>query len=216
MTYFPFTLEVSITGTSTGTNTGNCLDLTRNIKLAVSSTAPIHFNICGTADASGKAKISTIHIYQRTEDVASGGLLQDISVTVETSTPLNDANSLIVGDINYDGNDDFRIVKNVPASPNIPYLYYLYDPATRQFVYNAAYEKITSPTFPGNSQIVSKWRESAAKWGIDTYTIINNSPILSEQELWEAISATQARHSITVFISDGTTQVVTDETVPIP
>jgi uncharacterized repeat protein (TIGR01451 family) len=214
MTDFPFTLEVSVTGT--GTNTGNCVDLTRNIKLAVSSTAPIHFNICGTVDSSNRAKISTIHIYQRPEDVASGGLLQDIGVTVETSTPLNDASSLIVGDINYDGNDDFRIVKNVPAGSNIPYLYYLYDPAARQFVYSAAYEKITSPTFPGNSQIVSKWRESAAKWGIDTYTIINNSPILSEQELWEAISATQARHSVTVLFANGTTQVVTDEIVPIP
>jgi LysM repeat protein len=214
MTDFPFTLEVSITGATA--NTGNCVDLTRNIKLAVSPTAPIHFNICGTMDASSRAKISTIHIYQRPEDVASGSLLQDIGVTVETSTPLGEANSLIVGDMNYDGNDDFRIVKNVPAGPNIPYLYYLFDPATRQFVYNAAYGSITSPEFPGNSQIVSKWRESAAKWGIDTYTIVTNNPILSQRELWEAISTTQARHSVTVFLANGTSQVVIDEVVPIP
>jgi hypothetical protein len=204
----PFTLEVSITS--------NCVDLTRNVKLGTSAAAPTHFNICGTVDASSRAKISTIHIYQRPEDVASGALLQDIGVTVETSTPLNEANSLIVGDMNYDGNDDFRIMKNVPAGPNIPYLYYLYDPATRQFIYNAAYGSITSPEFPGNSQVVSKWRESAAKWGIDTYTIVANTPILSQREVWEVINATQASHRVTVFLSNGTTQVIVDEVIPIP
>lgn len=207
-TNVPFTLDVSITS--------NCVDLTRNLKFGTSAAAPTHFNICGTTDAAGKARISAIHIYQRPEDVGPGGLLQDINVTVETSTPINDPNSLVVADMNYDGNDDFRIMQNVPAGPNIPYLYYLYDPATRQFVYNAAYGSITSPEFPGNSQIISRWRESAAKWGIDTYIIVSNNPVLSQREEWEVINATQAKHRITVFFANGTTVVTTDEVIPIP
>jgi LysM repeat protein len=199
--------------TSTGI-TGTCVDLTRSLKFA-SVTNTTHFNICGTVDASGNMKIGTIKVYQRPEDVV-GGLTQDIAVSVETSTAVNDANSLIVADMNYDGNDDFRIVKLLPAGPNIPYLYYIYDPTTKTFAYSKAYENITSPEFPGNSEIRSKWRESASKSGFDTYTIANNTPSLTKRETWEAIDATQAKHQVIVFNADGTNQVTVDETVPLP
>lgn len=209
----------AVTTTPSNTATGNCVDLTRNLKLAGVDAKITHFNFCGTAvtAAPGNMKISTIKVSQRPEDVGLGGLLQDISVSVDTSTAINDANSFIVGDMNYDGNDDFRIVKFLPAGPNIPYLYYIYDPATRNFVYSSAYENITSPEFPGNSEIRSQWRESAAKWGIDTYTISDNAPRLIKRETWEALNATpQAKHVITVFNVDGTSQVTVDEIVPLP
>jgi hypothetical protein len=137
-------------------------------------------------------------------------------VIIETATPLNDANSLIVGDMNYDGNDDFRIVKNLPAGPNIPYVYYLYDPTTGKFVYSEAYGKITSPEFPGNAEIRSKWRESAAKWGVDTYKITNNNPALTQRETWEALNTTQALHRIMAFDANGAFKVTVEETIPIP
>ena len=161
-------------------------------------------------------KIATIKVYQRPEDVGQGGLLQDITMSVDTSTAVNDSNSLIVGDMNYDGNDDFRVVRNQPASGNVPYVYYIYDPATRNFVYNKAYENITSPEFPATSEIRSQWRESAAKWGIDTYTVANNTPRLTRREVWEAINETQVKHQITMFNADGTSQVAVDETIPRP
>jgi len=201
----PFTLEVSLTG--------NCVDLARSLKFSTAAPAITHFNICGTTDATGRMKISIIHIY--TEDVGLGGLLQDIPVSIETSTLLTDPTSLIVGDMNYDGYDDFRIVKSLPAGINISYLYYLYNPATRQFVYSEAYAAITSPEFIGNFQIRSQWQESAAKWGIDTYTVANNIPVLNRRETWEAINATQATHRITTFNPDGTSQVILDEVVTI-
>jgi len=199
--------------TSTGI-TGTCVDLMRSLKFA-GVTNTTHFNICGTVDASGNMKIGTIKVYQRPEDVV-GGLTQDIAVLVETSTAVNDANSLIVADMNYDGNDDFRIVKLLSAGPNIPYLYYIYDPATKTFVYSKAYENITSPEFPGNSEIRSKWRESASKSGFDTYTVVNNTPSLTKRETWEAIDATQAKHQVIVFNADGTNQVTVDEIIPLP
>jgi len=200
--------------TTTGA-TGNCVDLTRSIRFTGLNANTTHFNICGQTDALGNMKIATIKVYQRLEDVGLGGLVQDISVSVETSTPMNDP-SLIVGDMNYDGNDDFRFIRNLPASGNIPYLYYIYDPAAHNFVYGKAYENITSPEFPGNSEIRSKWRESASKSGIDTYTIASNIPKLTKRETWEAISATQVKHQVTVFNTDGTSQVTVDETIPLP
>jgi uncharacterized repeat protein (TIGR01451 family) len=206
-------------GASTPTTggTGTCVDLTRSLKLVNLNANITHFNVCGTMDTAGNMKIGTINITQRPEDVGQGGLSQNItSVPVETSTAINNPTSLLVGDMNYDGNDDFRIVKFLPASANIPYLYYIYDPATRNFVYNAAYQNITSPEFPGNFQIRSKWRESATKSGIDTYTIANNTPRLTQRETWEAINVTQATHIVTVFNADGTSQVTVNELVPLP
>jgi uncharacterized repeat protein (TIGR01451 family) len=196
---------------------GNCVDLTRSIKFPNTNANPTHFNICGPKDAAGNTRITSIGIKQRPEDVGQGGLVQDIpSVPVDTSTPLNDPNSLVTGDMNYDGYDDFRIVRNIPAGPNIPYVYYLFDPSSLKFVYAKSYENITSPEFTGNSEIRSKWRDSAVKWGIDTYTITNNTPRLSRRETWEAINETQAKHQVTVFNADGTSQVTVDETVAIP
>ncbi len=212
----PLNSAGGVTTTPVPTGSANtCVDLTRSIKLAIPPTGTTHFNICGQTDALGNMKIATVKVYQRPEDVGQGGLLQDITVSVETSTPLNDP-SLIIGDMNYDGNDDFRIIRNLPASGNIPYLYYIYDPATRTFVYGKAYENITSPEFPGNFEVRSKWRESASKSGIDTYTIVSNIPRLSKRETWEAINTTQAKHQVTVFNADGTSQVTIDELISLP
>jgi LysM repeat protein len=198
-------------------DTIKCVDLTRNLTFVGIPAKPTHFNVCGQTDASGNMKIGTVKIYQRPEDVGLGGFAQDITLpAVVTSTPLNDANSLIVGDMNYDGNEDFRIMEFLPAAPNVPYLYYIYDPATRSFVYSEAYRKITSPEFTGNSEIRSKWRESAVKWGIDTYKITNNVPTLTQKETWEVINSTQAKHVITVFNANGTSQNTVDEVIPIP
>jgi uncharacterized repeat protein (TIGR01451 family) len=201
------------TTTSTATQ---CVDVTRTIKLTSANSGLTHFNVCGTVDA-GRMKIATIKVSQLAAEVPTTNLIsQDITVSVVTSTPLNDANSLIVADMNYDGNDDFRVLVNVPAGPNLPFIYYLYDPATNKFVFNDAYGKIISPEFPGNNEIRSQWRESATKWGIDTYTVANNLPRLTKRETWEAISTTQARHVVTIFNADGTSQVTIDETIPLP
>lgn len=122
----PFTLEVSVTGT--------CVDVARNVK----PIGPTHFNVCGTLDASGKLKVTLIHIYQKPEDVGQGGLVQDITATIETLTPINDPNGLIVEDLNGDGYDDFRLM-NSPAGATATYLYFFYNPTTRQFVYNGTH-----------------------------------------------------------------------------
>ena len=200
-----------------GPGAANCVELTRNLKFVGLTTAsPTHFTLCGPMDTSGKMKIATFKVYQRPEEVPQGPLSQDLTVSSETATPMTDPGSLVIGDMNYDGNDDFRIIKNLPASANVPYLYYLFDPTTRKFVYSAAYEAITSPEFPGNSEIRSKWKESASKWGIDTYKVTNNVPALTQRESWEALNTTQALHRIMTFDSAGVMKVTVEETIPLP
>ena len=199
------------------TTTNNCVDLTRTIKFVNTNTNTTYFKVCGIFDASSNMKIATINIFQKPEEVGLGAFTQNITVTKETLTPINTPGSLIVGDMNYDGNDDFRIVEFLPAGPNIPYLYYLYDPAIAGFVYSKAYETITSPEFPGNSEIRSQWRESAGKWGIDTYTVANSTPRLTKRETWEAVAnTTNAIHQITIYNADGSSQMTVNETIPMP
>lgn len=210
-------VTTTITPTSPTSTANQCVDLTRTIKVTGINSGLTHFNVCGTIDA-GRMKISTIKVSQLAAEIPATNLIsQDITVSVITSTPINEPNSLIVADMNYDGNDDFRILVNVPAGANLPYIYYLYDPNTNKYIFNEAYGKITSPEFPGNNEIRSQWRESAIKWGIDTYTLANNIPRLIKRETWEAIpNTTQARHVITTFNADGTSQVTVDETIALP
>ncbi|MEW5938894.1 MAG: LysM peptidoglycan-binding domain-containing protein [Chloroflexota bacterium] len=123
-----FTLEVSLTGA--------CMDMTRSLKLETPAAAPTHFNICGTLDAAtGKTKVTTIYVYQRPEDVAVGAVTQTIAIPIEVWTPLDDPNALIAEDLNADGYTDFRIM-NSPAGGTTTYLYYLYNPSTKQFIFS--------------------------------------------------------------------------------
>lgn len=193
-----------------------CLDIIRNLKLTGTNSGAATFKICGQVDSSNNLKIASIQISQKTAEVGANIITQDLTIPVQTSTNINDANSFIIGDMNYDGNDDFRIVEFLPAGANIPYLYFIYDPATNKFVYNEAYRVITSPEFPGSPNIQSKWRESAAKSGIDIYTLTNNTPKLTKRETWEVINATQAKHQVIVFNVDGSSQVTVDEVVSLP
>lgn len=204
-------------GVTTSTSSNNCVDLTRTIKFVNTNAHTTYFKVCGILDASSNMKISTINIFQKPEEVGIGAFTQNITVTKQTSTPINTSSGLIVGDMNYDGNDDFRVVEFLPAGPNIPYLYYLYDPAIAGFVYSKAYETITSPEFPGNSEIRSQWRESAGKWGIDTYTVANSTPRLTKRETWEVVAnTTNAIHQITIYNADGSSQMTVNETIPMP
>ena len=118
-----FTLDINVAG--------KCVDVIR----AVHPAGTTHLNICGQMDASGKLKVISIHITQRPEDVGAGGVIQTLNLPVDTLTPLDDQNGLIVEDMNADGYDDFRIM-NSPASGVPTYLYFIFSPTTKQFVYD--------------------------------------------------------------------------------
>lgn len=150
--------------------------------------------------------------------VGLGPALQTIDVPQETAAPYEIQNfGLTVEDMNYDGYDDFRFINFLPASGSTPYLYYIYDPASSQFVYNEAYEPITSPEFIGNNEIQSYWRAGAGYWGVDTYFLFEGVPTLAEREEWEVVNETEATHRITTFdYATDTSAVILEEVVPIP
>ncbi|WP_225770768.1 hypothetical protein [Inquilinus sp. Marseille-Q2685] len=76
-----------------------------------------------------------------------------------------------VVDVNFDGWPDLVIALFLPAAPNIPQQYWIYDPVTgRMADAPAALQEITSPEFiPEEKRIVSTWRAGCCDHGIDVY-----------------------------------------------
>ena len=88
----------------------------------------------------------------------------------------------IIEDINFDGFKDFRIVQFFPASPNIPYFYWLYDGKAQQFVRDTSLEEITSPDFNAADKVITSfWRASCCDHGLSTYKYINGKITLIEE-----------------------------------
>lgn len=147
-----------------------------------------------------------------------GSALQIINVDLDTASPGEVLNlGFTVEDMNYDGYDDFRFIEFLPASGSIPYLYYIYDPASSQFVFNEAYRPITSPEFIGNNEIQSHWRAGAGYWGVDTCFLFEGVPTLAEREEWDVINETEATHRIITFdYATDASAVILEEVVPIP
>lgn len=112
-----------------------------------------------------------------------GVILQQIAVP-ETyfSCDLPKDQVLIIEDVNFDGKNDLRIVQFVPAGPNVPYYYWLYDSATRRFKEYKDLEEITSPEFDHkNKKITSQWRSGCCEYGTSHYQYISGKPVLVEE-----------------------------------
>ena len=87
-----------------------------------------------------------------------------------------------IEDMNFDGKKDFRLLEFLPASANIPYLYFIYNPGNERFEKNPKYAEITAPTFDHNKeQINSSWRDGCCRYGRDIYVIKKGSPELEER-----------------------------------
>lgn len=72
------------------------------------------------------------------------------------------------GDFNFDGYTDFSVVQFLPAGPNIPSSFVLFDPKQGRFALHDRLSQITSPTFDPHTRTVSSvWRGSAAQYGRD-------------------------------------------------
>jgi hypothetical protein len=85
-------------------------------------------------------------------------------------------------DANFDGHEDILLMQFLPAAPNIPYYYWIYNTASKKFVEDTALENITSPQFDSvKHQITSYWRDDCCDHGTDTYSYMNNKAILIQQ-----------------------------------
>lgn len=106
---------------------------------------------------------------------------------LDTETPVReDYVGFEIEDMNFDGYRDIRIVELLPAGPNIPYLYWLFEPKAGSFVQNKELEEITSPEFESDKKrIKSSWRDSAVRYGTDYYQFTGGKPLLVRQEIEE-------------------------------
>lgn len=94
---------------------------------------------------------------------------------------------LVVEDMNFDGLPDFRVLTDLPAGPNLPYQYFIWNGVSKRFEVNEALGAITSPQFVAG-EIRSFWRDGAATWGNDTYVWDphTSAPVLIREETWDA------------------------------
>ena len=65
----------------------------------------------------------------------------------------------VIEDMNFDGKAVFRLMKFLPARPNVPFLFWIYNQQNKLFEENKDYREITSPEFNNEKkQIYSTWR----------------------------------------------------------
>lgn len=128
---------------------------------------------------SGASVIDRIDIARRGEAVA----FQTIA-PVDSNVPVSVAhNGFEIIDLNFDGFLDMRVIRFIPAGPNMPYENWLWSETEGKFVANAALDDITSPQFDVDEQeINSHWRSSASEGGSDIYAYDGTTPVLIHRE----------------------------------
>lgn len=136
------------------------------------------FKVYGKEDGPEQGTFFTadkIEIYQAG---VSGRLIQEIPLN-KTRTTDGRTLGLVVEDMDFDGYKDIRIQSGIPAGPNIPYLYWIWDQKAGAYISNPDLEQITSPVFDSDSQTIQSFvRESAASYSENTYRYIDKIPTL--------------------------------------
>lgn len=132
----------------------------------------------------------TFSVYgKKNEDMYSANKIiikksQDKSIIQEldfdfTETPDIEKLGIEIEDMNFDGYKDIRIQQALPAGPNIPYYYWLWDKASTKYIRNQELEEITSPEFnSANKTIISSVRENAFTYYDRTYKYNDGIPTL--------------------------------------
>ncbi|NEO85992.1 MAG: hypothetical protein F6J87_17310 [Spirulina sp. SIO3F2] len=105
----------------------------------------------------------------------------------------------VIEDLNFDGYADLRVQEFLPASPNIPYLYWLFNPTTRQFEANTALSIITTPEVNAETQTI----RSFARVNANTY-------VWSDYQ-WRSGQLTLVREERATYNSEGQRRVVISE-----
>ncbi|WP_435165174.1 XAC2610-related protein [Paenibacillus glycanilyticus] len=100
-----------------------------------------------------------------------------------------------VEDMNFDGFLDLRIQSLIPAGPNTPYLYWLWNPKSSLLELNKELEEITATEFDSFTQTIHCFnRDNAAEYSDVYYRYIEGSPVVvlslihkfdDDQVLWQ-------------------------------
>ncbi len=118
----------------------------------------------------------------------------------------------VVEDVNFDGQNDIRLLGNLTANMQTEYNYWLYDKTTGQFKTDTNLNKLSNPRFnPTNKTIHTWWRNGASHNGHALYTWNNNQIVLIAQEEEEWITGNNG-YLITTIIVNGS-YVTTSKTI---
>ncbi len=116
------------------------------------------------------------------KDDNSEKIIQEITFG-DTQTYDSVSLGFVMEDMNFDGFNDIRIQSFVPAGPNTPYYYWLWDKDSFKYVRNNDLEKITAPEFDNENELVISYiRISAVEYWIHKYKYENDTLILVEEE----------------------------------
>lgn len=99
-----------------------------------------------------------------------------------TETPDGEKLGIEIEDMNFDGYKDIRIQQALPAAPNIPYYYWLWDKKAAKYVRSTELEEITSPEFDSASKTIkSSSRDNAFTYYERIYKYIDGIPTLTRE-----------------------------------
>jgi hypothetical protein len=88
----------------------------------------------------------------------------------------------IIEDMNFDGKNDFRLMEFLPASPNVPYIYWFHE--SGKFRLDTTLRQVTSPEFDKVNKIVTSfWRNGCCEHGQDFYRYEKTGLVLYERRV---------------------------------
>lgn len=157
-----------------------------------------------------QAEVRSLEIYSP----AGSSTPQQRITGLTTQFPDLETAGLVIEDLNFDGYRDLRLPEFLPASPNIPYLYWLYNPETAQFERNRALEYITSPVVDVERQMITSMsRLNAATYVLSDYQIEGDRFVIV-QERTEIYDGRGQRRVIVKAWHDGDFVIVSDRLEP--
>jgi len=168
--------------TGQATNTETALKRAGPVRLRVHSTLPDYSLTLIGDQAEGNSET----LRAKKIEIRRGDATEPFQVIqgldVETSLT-SGAPGISVIDMNFDGYRDFRLMELQPAGPNVPYLNWLFDPASGRFTDSRVLNQITSPQFDSaKREIRSDWRDGPDRYGTDIYVYKQGEPVLVRKE----------------------------------
>ncbi len=144
-------------------------DIRLELTAGVDRASVIKNQLGGGCSADGKATaVAAVELI----DPATGHVVQTLGGDVAGVLSQGTCTMFvpIVEDMNFDGWPDLRIAQFLPASPNIPYAAWLFDPATRNLAASDDLEEIASPAFdPAAKRVTSAVRNSCCSYTNEVY-----------------------------------------------
>ena len=135
---------------------------------------------------------------------------------LETQFPDLVQAGLVIEDLDFNGFQDLRLPQFLPASPNIPYHYWLYNPETGLFERQEALEEaVTSPTVDAERQVLQSFqRVSANTYVVGEYQFQEGEPVLV-RETTEIYTPDGYKRVIVKAWRGGEWAVVADDVVAV-